>query len=571
MMILGLMMALHSPLDAQAGGGAAADEPATSDEVKKELAIDEQALRHALAVAGLQFTDAELVQMLPAALDRLHGYAAMSARPIENSVAPAFIFRPLEMPWVATVAQLEAGEALPQVKRPDNLQQLLWAEIPVLASLIQSRQVSCEELTLLFLGRLREVDAVLHCVISYTEDRALVQAKALDEELAAGKWRGPLHGIPYGVKDLCSVKGTKTSWGATPYKDQVIEVDATVVKKLDAAGAVLLAKTTLGALAMGDVWYGGKTLSPWNQERGSSGSSAGSAAAVGAGALPFAIGSETLGSIISPSTRCGNSSLRPTAGRVSRYGAMALSWTMDKLGPICRSLQDTALVLDAIEGADGLDLDGVDRPFEVPGPMSIRGWKIGYSPVAFERADDHRIVLEELKELGAELVAVELPDYPVWPMMTILFAESACAFDDLTRSDRDDELVEQGPEAWPNSFRAARLIPAVEYIRAQRLRTLLMRDTASVLSGVDAYLAPAGDFKALAVTNLTGHPSLVAPCGFKENQMPRAITFIGHPYDEARLVTLGSAWQRSTAYHLKRPTLAVEDRDGSAASHGAKD
>ncbi len=560
MMILGLVLALHSPLASQGGGSAVPDEPQTSGEADKSASIDEKALRQALAVVGLQFTDSELAQMLPVVLDRLTEYAAMGERSIENSVAPAFIFRPLETNRVPTMGPMVARESLPDVKRPDDLRELLWAEIPVLASLIHSRQVSCMEMTRLFLDRLREVDAMLHCVISYTEDRALQQAKTLDEELAAGKYRGLLHGIPYGVKDLCAVKGTRTSWGATPYKDQVIEVDATVVKKLDEAGAVLVAKTTLGALAMGDVWYGGKTLSPWNMEHGSSGSSAGSAAAVGAGALPFAIGSETLGSIVSPSTRCGNSSLRPTAGRVSRFGAMALSWTMDKLGPICRSLQDTAVVLEAIEGADGLDLDGVDRPFEVPGSMSIEGCKIGYSPAAFERAEDHQTVLDELRELGAELVEVELPDYPVWPMMTILFAESAAAFDELTRSDLDDELVEQGPQAWPNSFRAARLIPAVEYIRAQRLRTMLMRETASALSGVDAYLAPAGDFKTLGVTNLTGHPSLVAPCGFQENRMPRALTIIGHPYDEARLVALGSAWQRSTAYHLQRPELPVADR-----------
>jgi Asp-tRNA(Asn)/Glu-tRNA(Gln) amidotransferase A subunit family amidase len=234
---------------------------------------------------------------------------------------------------------------------------------------------------------------------------------------------------------------------------------------------------------------------------------------------------------------------------------MALSWSMDKLGPICRSLQDTALVLDAIRGSDGLDLDCVDRPFEAPGSTSIEGWKIGYSPAAFERSSEHSSVLEEMKKLGAELIEIELPDYPVWPMMVILFAESACAFDELTRTDADDELVEQGPQAWPNSFRAARLIPAVEYIRAQRLRTLLMRDTARSLSGVDAYIAPAGNFRSLGITNLTGHPSLVAPCGFGDNRMPRAITFIGHPYDEARLIAIGDAWQRVTDYHQKRPSL----------------
>ncbi len=550
MMVLGLVMALFSP-QADGQDGAAA----STDEVAKKAPFDEQALIEALKVSGLKFTDAELAQLLPAALDRIGEYTALRSRSIENAVAPASHFRPLEGSPTFTAGQLPAADPLPDAIRPDDLQELLWAQIPTLASLVKTKQVSCLELTELYLARLKEVDPILHCVISYTEQRARDRAKLLDAEIAAGKWRGPLHGIPYGVKDLCAVKGTVTSWGAMPFKDQVIDTDATVVQKLDAAGAVLVAKTTLGALAMGDVWYGGKTLSPWNIERGSSGSSAGSASAVGAGALPFAIGSETLGSIVSPSTRCGNSSLRPTFGRVSRHGAMALSWSMDKLGPICRSLQDTALVLDAIRGSDGLDLDCVDRPFEAPGSTSIDGWKIGYSPAAFERSSEHGSVLEELKDLGAELVEIELPDYPVWPMMVILFAESACAFDELTRSDVDDELVEQGPQAWPNSFRAARLIPAVEYIRAQRLRTLLMRDTARVLSGVDAYISPAGNFRSLGITNLTGHPSLVAPCGFGTDQMPRSITIIGHPHEEARLVAIGSAWQRAGDYHQKRPTL----------------
>jgi Asp-tRNA(Asn)/Glu-tRNA(Gln) amidotransferase A subunit family amidase len=550
MMTFTLIVALFSPHAVGEGGTLK-----PSDEFPQESAFDLDDLKGAVAAAGLEFTDEELAQLMPLATDRVAHYEKMRSRSVENTVAPASIFRPLEASPTVDDRTLAATEPLPEVKRPDDLRTLLWAEIPTLAALVKSKQVSCVELTELFLTRLQEVDPVLHCVISTTEERAMEQARQLDAELDDGKWRGPLHGIPYGVKDLCAVKGTRTSWGAMPYKDQVIDTDATVVQKLDSAGAILIAKTTLGALAMGDIWYGGKTLSPWNTERGSSGSSAGSAAAVGAGALPFAIGSETLGSIVSPSTRCGNSSLRPTFGRVSRHGTMALSWSMDKLGPICRSLQDTSIVLDAIEGTDGRDLDCVDRPFEIPGATSIEGWRIGYSQAAFEDSPEHRSVLEELKSLGAELVQIDLPDYPVWPMMVILFAESACAFDELTMSDRDDELVEQGTRAWPNTFRAARLIPAVEYIRAQRLRTLLMREMSQALTAVDAFVSPAGDFQSLGITNLTGHPSLVAPCGFGDNRMPRAITFIGHPYDEARLIAIGDAWQRVTDYHQKRPTL----------------
>jgi len=338
------------------------------------------------------------------------------------------------------------------------------------------------------------------------------------------------------------------------FKDQVVDQDAAVVEKLEEAGAVLIAKMTLGALAMGDIWYGGKTRSPWNTAVGSSGSSAGSAAAVAAGGLPFAIGSETLGSIISPSTLCGNSSLRPTFGRVARTGAMTLSWTMDKLGPMCRSLQDTAYVLDAIHGSDGLDLAAVETSFEVPGKTDVQGWRVGFSPQHFDGKPEHQAALEDLRQLGVELVEIELPDYPVWPLMIILFAESAAAFDGFTRSNLDDELVEQGPNAWPNTFRAARLIPAVDYIRAQRIRTLLIRDTIEKFSDVVAFVSPAGDFQTLGITNLTGHPALVAPCGFKEG-MPVSWTFNGNLFDEARLIALGRAWQDLGNHHQHRPPL----------------
>ena len=516
-------------------------------------------VRAAMKFAGLSMTDEELAQLLPWATNNIENFSALRAVDLDNGIAPATIFMPAGP--VKMSPPLPEPDSLPKVERPENLQELYWADIPTLSALLKSRQVTSMELTELFLKRLREVDESLFCVTSYTEKRALNQARERDQEIAQGRWRGPLHGIPYGLKDLCSVRGTKTTWGASPFKEQVIDIDAAVVRKLDNAGAVLIAKTTLGALAMGDIWYGGKTRSPWNTAVGSSGSSAGSAAAVAAGALPFAIGSETLGSIVSPSTLCGNSSLRPTFGRVSRTGAMALSWTMDKLGPMCRTLQDTAFVLDAIHGSDGIDMAAVDAKFDIPGKTDVSGWRVGYSPTHFENSPEHQEAITQLRRLGVELVEVELPKYPVWPLMIILFAECAAAFDEFTRENLDDELVEQGGNAWPNTFRVARLIPAVDYIRAQRIRTLLMRETNETFKDLIAFVSPAGNFETLGITNLTGHPALVAPCGFRDG-MPVSLTFNGNLFDESRLIALGRAWQEAGDFHLQRPPLKPLDETG---------
>ena len=507
-------------------------------------------------MAGVELTDAELELMLPEAIQNLRAYARLQELPLANGVAPAVGFTPLlsgigAEPWLPPDAELR----LPEARRPDDLEELAFADIPTLAALIRSRQVSCVELTRTYLERLRRLDESLLCVVTYTEERALAQAARLDEELSQGHWRGPLHGIPWGAKDLLAVRGYRTTWGARPYEEQVLDLDAAVVRRLDEAGAVLIAKLTLGALAMGDVWFGGKTRSPWNPEQGSSGSSAGSAAAVAGGGVAFAIGSETLGSIVSPSDRCGASSLRPTFGRVSRHGAMALSWSMDKLGPICRSVGDAALVFDAIAGpGEAGELDEVvDLPFAVPGEVDVRGWRVGYLAGAFERSERLQHVLDELRALEVELVPVELPDYPVWEMMIILQAEAATAFDELTRSGRDDLLVRQDAGAWPNSFRASRLIPAVEYIRANRLRTLLCREMHATMQEVDALVHPSFGSAALGIANLTGHPAVVAPAGFREAGTPFSVTFTGRLYDEARLLALAGAWQRGTAYHRRHP------------------
>jgi Asp-tRNA(Asn)/Glu-tRNA(Gln) amidotransferase A subunit family amidase len=427
-----------------------------------------------------------------------------------------------------------------------------------LGALLRAGQVTSLELTEMYLRRLKRYDPLLRCVVTLTEERALAQARQMDAELAAGHDRGPLHGIPWGAKDLLAVRGAPTTWGATPYRDQVIDQDATVVGRLDAAGAVLLAKLSVGALAWGDVWFGGMTRNPWNPEEGSSGSSAGSAAAVAAGLVGFAIGTETYGSIISPATRCGVSGLRPTFGRVSRHGCMALSWTLDKIGPLARTVDDCALVFAAILGPDGQDGTVVDAPFAWNPAISLADLRIGYVEADFAEERDNKAnddaVLDVLRNLGATLVPITLPEYPVDALAFILEAEAAAAFDDLTRSDRDDLLERQGKDTWPNVFRTARLIPAVEYIQAQRVRTLVMRAMADLMAGIDVYLAPSLS-RNLLLTNLTGHPAVVVPNGFTAAGTPTSITFTGRLYAEATVLAVARAYQQATEWHLRQPTF----------------
>ncbi len=513
-------------------------------------------LRAAGRVAGVELTDAELELMRGDVLRTLAGFERMRALPLENGDLPALGFSAL-VPGVESRAKPLAARAveLPDVERPADLERLAFADIPTLASLIKSRKVSCVELTELFLARLERLDGTLHCVITLTPERARAQAAALDAELERGEWRGLLHGIPWGAKDLLAVRGYPTTWGAKPYAQQVLDLDATVVERLDAAGAVLIAKLTLGALAMGDVWFGETTRNPWKPEDGSSGSSAGSASATAAGALPFALGTETLGSIVSPATRCGATGLRPTFGRVSRHGAMALSWSMDKLGPLTRSARDAALVFAAIEGPDGRDPSVSAAPFSWNGGVDVEGWVVGYPRGAFDQRPSKH-VLAELEALGVELRPLDLPRYPVGDMRLILSAEAATLFDELTRSGRDEELVRQSSDAWPNIFRSARLIPAVEYLRAQRLRTQLMRDMHAALADVDLVVHPSFD-GLLVSTNLTGHPTLVAPAGFRDDGTPYSISFTGQLFDDARLCAFVWQWQLLTGVHERHPELSA--------------
>jgi len=385
----------------------------------------------------------------------------------------------------------------------------------------------------------------------------------MDQELANGIYRGPLHGIPYGAKDLFAVEGYKTTWGAMPYKDQIIDETATVIKKLDEAGAVLIAKMSLGALAYGDIWFGGRTNNPWNLEQGSSGSSAGSASATAAGLLPFALGTETLGSIVSPATRNGATGLRPTFGRVSRHGAMALSWTMDKVGPLTRSVEDAAIVFDAIRGQDYMDHTVKDLPFNYVKDIDLSELRIGYYKSAFEQnygtASFDSTSLEVLKSLGAELIPIELPSLPLGGMFNLLTAEAAAAFDELTLTGRDSLMVWQADNAWPNSFRAVRFVPAVEWIQMNRVRGELIIQMDKALKDVDMYISPSFIGGNLLITNLTGHPSVVLPNGFTESGQPVSITFMGHLYDEATVLAVAKKYQEATGFHKKHPPLFMHE------------
>ncbi len=538
--------------------------------------VTAEMIRQAEWIAGLELTDGDRELMLRGLNETVAGYDAMRAVPLDNEVAPAFRFDPeppgAQAPLAWDVPRPDDDAPSAPARRPRDETDLAFLPVHALAALVARKEVSPVELTRLALDRLAALDPVLHCVIRTTPERAMEQARRAEREIVRGRPRGPLHGIPWGAKDLLAVEGYPTTWGATPFKDQVRPGTATAVRRLDDAGAVLVAKLALGSLAWGDVWYGEMTRNPWNTEQGSSGSSAGSASAVSAGLVPFALGSETWGSIVSPGTRCGVSGLRPTFGRISRHGAMALSWTMDKLGPMARHVDDLALVFAALHGADGRDRTAVDRPFAWPPARSPRALRVGYVASQFEeaRADDDadaetraslaawqqndRRTLDVLREAGVNLVPIDLPDdLPLQPLSVILTSEAAAAFDELTRSGRDDELVRQEDFAWPNFFRQGQLVPAVEYIRANRIRTLLMERMARLFDSVDAYVSPSFGGDNLLLTNLTGHPQLVMPNGFAPDGTPTSITITGRPWGESEILSLGRLYQRTTDHHLRRP------------------
>jgi Asp-tRNA(Asn)/Glu-tRNA(Gln) amidotransferase A subunit family amidase len=595
------------------GGAAAPSLPKVTPEM----------LDRAAELAGVgPFTDAQKKMMLEGLNDQRDAYAQIRALKIANDVPPAFIFHPAPAAKPAESSIVFEGTTPQPVfddsvrggpRVPENLEDLAFASVLELANLIWHRKITSVDLTQMFINRLKRYDAELHFVITLLEDRALAQAKTADEDLENGLYHGPLHGIPWGAKDLLSVKGYPTTWGAGGFEHQTFKDDATVVQRLDAAGAVLVAKFSLGALAMGDKWFGGRTRNPWNPALGSSGSSAGSASAVAAGCVGFALGSETLGSISSPSTRCGCSGLRPSFGMVPRTGAMALSWTMDKLGPICRSVEDCALVLDVIHGPDGKDLSaGASIDFHWNPEFDWRALRVGYLKSEFDplaplvvkevvpgetpeeakkredgnlaALDDYarrnydkkfeQATLDALTKMGVTLIPVELPKLPWDAMVPLLTAEAAAAFDDLTMSGRDKLLTEQGPEDWPNDFRIARFYPAVEYIQANRARTLGVRQFAKLFEKVDIIVTPSTDEQLIA-TNLTGNPAVIVPNGLRGADAPAppaiddgnhdniggpgtpvSITFLGALYQDAKLAAFSHAYQQTTGFQKLHPKLS---------------
>ncbi|MFT3825006.1 MAG: amidase [Chitinophagaceae bacterium] len=525
-----------------------------------QTAIDTATVSQAERLLDLHFTPSEKDSMLDGLKRNVRTYQKMHQQPIPNSLAYPFAFTPAPPGFTIPVKQEAIDWNLPaSVTLPANKNDLAFYSVMQLASLIKSKKISSVELTRFFLDRLKKWGDTLECVITLTEDLALQQAQQADDELKKGIYRGPLHGIPYGLKDLFAVKGYKTTWGSVPYKDQVIDEDAFVYTQLKKAGAVLCAKLTLGELAFNDLWFGGRTRNPWNTQLGSSGSSAGSASSTSAGLLPFAIGTETHGSIVSPSNACGVTGLRPTFGSVSRSGAMVLSWSLDKAGPICRSAEDAAIVFYYLKGTDGKDASAINRAFNYTGKVDWKKLRIAYAANYFKNLPQTApqwTVLETYRKLGATIVAVDFPDSAIYPfniMEPVINAESAAAFDELTRSNRDDLIRRQDKGFWPNSFRTARFVPAVEYINANRHRFVLIEKLNAFTKQYDVIITPTFGGSQLAMTNLTGHPVVVFPIGFNQNGLPVSITLLGNLYEEATILAVAKAFQDNTSFNKKHP------------------
>jgi len=513
----------------------------------------------------LDFTQAEADSMLQNLVNWKRTYVRMHQTLPKNDLAFPFAFNPAPIGFKIPANQQKINWQLPTaVSLPPNRNDLAFYSILQLASLIKNKKISSVELTQFFINRLKKWGDTLESVITLTEDLAMQQARQADDELRKGNYRGPLHGIPYGLKDLFAVRQYKTTWGSTPYMDQVIEEDAYVYTKLREAGAVLCAKLSLGALAFNNKWFKGETKNPWNLQLGSSGSSAGSAASVVAGLLPFTIGTETLGSIVSPSTRCGATGLRPTFGTVSRSGAMVLCWSLDKAGPICRSAEDDAIVYYYMKGTDGKDVSAIDHAFNYNQKADIKKLRIAYVENYFNRLSKEALewkVLEQFKSMGVIPQPVQLGDSTMYPfnmISLILNAESGAAFDELTRTNRDDLIERQDKNFWPNSFRSSRMIPAVEYINANRYRSELCKKFNEFMQQYDVVIVPTFMGSQLAITNLTGHPVVCMPMGFTQNGLPQSITFIGNLYDEASILSAAKAYQDRTDHHKKHPVRFLD-------------
>ena len=546
-------------------------------------------LKDALAVAGLDFTDEERQQILNGVNQNLTRYADLRQLHIDPNIAPPLYYSPIVPGTRLDRAQKPfRTSATPSLRRPANLEDVAFWPLAHLAHLLKTRQVTSVELSRMYLDRLKRYNPILNFVVTFTDDLGMQQAQQADREIAAGKYRGPLHGIPWGCKDIIAVPGYPTQWGSGAFKGQVIDTEATVVRLLREAGAVLVAKLTTGELASGDQWFGGRTNSPWDPTEGSSGSSAGPASATAAGCVAFGIGTETSGSILSPSTICGVTGLRPTFGRVSRYGAMTLSWTQDRLGPLCRTVEDCALVFRTIAKADEQDLSVIDLPFNWDAELDIRKLRIGYLAPAFREANRHDDwkrndgqVLDQVKALGVTLEPFELPAMPLNVTGGILGAESGASFDEFVRSGRDKNLTNRGRS---NGMRQSRLVPAVEYLQAQRVRAMIMRQFAATVSRFDVYIAPYINMRSggagrsgraggaaggdstpplppsairdhFQVANLCGYPAVSVPNGFTAEGKPTSITFLGRLYAEAEILALARAYQERAGFHLRHPTL----------------
>ena len=518
-----------------------------------------QSIKSAERLFNLEFTQAERDSLAGDVADAIIKYKLIHQFDIPNDLAPSIVFQPIPVHYSPNFRESTTDFDIAQsVSVPENFQELSFYTVAELSTLIRTRQVSSVDITKMYIERLKKFDPQLMCVITLLEERAIEQAQRMDAEIASGKYRGPLHGIPYGVKDLLALEGYPFTYGSPIYKDQIADLTSPVITKLDEAGAVLVAKLSLGELAWGDVWFGGKTRNPWNTEMGSSGSSAGSASATAAGLVPFAIGSETWGSIVSPSTVNGVTGLRPTFGRVSRTGAMALSWTMDKIGPICRTAQDCAIVIDAIAGTDGIDPTLVQQPLNIDFKASAKNLRVGYAKHYFDEEYSFKtndsIALEVLKDIGIDLIPVTLPEHlPMEALSIILDVEAAAAFSHLTLSNMDDMMVRQGKVAWPNFFRKARFIPAVEYLQANRIRSQLIEEFEKLFDEVDVIVTPSFGGNQLLMTNLTGHPALCVPTGFSASNLPSSLTIIGNWYREDQILLLGKAYQDKTQWYRETP------------------
>ena len=533
-------------------------------------------LKNALALSGLTFSEEDQKAMLQGVNRNLGNYEELRKIHIPNDVAPPFYFSALVPGMKVNRVKDGLRFSIPAVRRPANLEDVAFWSIPQLAQLIRTRQVSSVELTQMYLGRLHKYNPKLNCVVTFLDDLAMAQARQADAEITSGKYKGPLHGIPWGAKDIITVKGYKTTWGSDAYKDQMLDNEASVVEMLRDAGAVLIAKLTTGELAQGDHWFGGITKNPWNLAEGSSGSSAGPASATAAGCVAFGIGSETSGSILSPSARCGITGLRPTFGRISRYGVMALSWTQDRLGPLCRYAEDCAVVMSVIARPDGRDMSVSDIPFNWNAHLDIKKLRVGYLKDAFDETKDAALkrlddkALEQIQTLGVKLVPVKLPDWNV--DVASIGVESAVFFDELVRSGNDKKLTNA---ARANGFRASRVVPAVEYLQSQRARAMMMGKLAEATADVDVYLCPgigggppvgaaagAGRPRTQSVTqrhftmaNLACYPAVAVPHGFSAAGTPSSITFYGRPFGEGEVLAVAKAYQDAAGFHLKHPTM----------------